>query len=461
MGNPPTPVEEGSRLATLKSYDILDSLPEADYDEITQLAAAICQTPISLISLVDEERQWFKSARGLDLKETPREIAFCAYNIIDPSIPLIVEDSRQDTRFADNPLVTGAPHIVFYAGMPLVDPSGYALGSLCVIDNKVRTLDKTQLDALKVLAQQVVKLLELRKTNAALQESEERYRNLSAELDQQVQHRTKELMASNDALSKANTLLSRSNENLQQFAYVASHDLQEPLRKIQQFGDLLKSQFTAPTEQELVYLDRMQSAANRMSTLIRDLLGLSRISTQRDAHVAAPLSETVNMALMDLDLVIQETGAIVQVGSLPVFAGDHAQLRRLFQNLVSNALKFRRKSESGELIAPLIQINAQLIQDSDLPPSVKPVRKVTAYHRIDVTDNGIGFEEKYLDRIFQVFQRLHGRNEYDGTGIGLAICEKVAANHEGMIWASSQLGVGSTFFVYLPVSQPESLPTVA
>lgn len=461
MSNPPTPVEEGSRLATLKSYGILDSLPEADYDEITQLAAAICQTPISLISLVDDERQWFKSARGLGLKETPRAFAFCAYNIIDPDVPLIVEDSRQDTRFADNPLVTGDPHIVFYAGMPLVDPNGYALGSLCVIDNKVRTLDQTQLDALKVLAKQVVKLLELRKTNAALKESEERYRNLSAELDLKVQHRTQELTASNDALSKANTLLSRSNENLQQFAYVASHDLQEPLRKIQQFGDLLKNQFAALTEQELVYLERMQSAASRMSTLIRDLLSLSRISTQRDEHVAASLNDTVNMALIDLDLMIQETSATVQVGSLPVFAGDHAQLRRLFQNLVSNALKFRRKDESGKLIAPLIQINAHHIRDIDLPSSVKPVRIATAYHRIDVTDNGIGFEEKYLDRIFQVFQRLHGRTEYDGTGIGLAICEKIAANHEGVIWASSQLGAGSTFFVYLPVQQTESLTPVS
>ncbi|AKD54692.1 GAF domain-containing sensor histidine kinase [Spirosoma radiotolerans] len=456
MGNPPTPIEEGSRLATLKSYDILDSLPEADYDAITQVAAAICQTPISLISLVDDKRQWFKSAHGLNKKETPREFAFCAHNIIDPTTPLIVQDSRQDARFAGNPLVTGDPHIVFYAGMPLVDPSGYALGSLCVIDNKVRNLDQTQVDALKVLAQQVVKLLELRKANAALKESEERYRTLSLELDRQVQHRTEELTAANEALSEANTLLSRSNENLQQFAYVASHDLQEPLRKIQQFGDLLKSQFIAASEQELVYLERMQSAAGRMSTLIRDLLSLSRISTRRDARVTISLNETVKMALLDLDLVMQETGATVHVGSLPTFSGDHAQLRRLFQNLMSNALKFRRADESGNLIAPQIQINAHLISEGDLPPTVKPARTATAYHRIDVIDNGIGFDEKYLDRIFQVFQRLHGRNEYAGTGIGLAICEKVAANHEGILWASSQLGLGSTFFVYLPV-QTESL----
>ncbi|GAB3791916.1 hypothetical protein GCM10028819_01220 [Spirosoma humi] len=460
MGNPPTPIEEGSRLATLRSYDILDSLPEADYDDITQIAAAICQTPISLISLVDDKRQWFKSARGLDKQETPREFAFCAHNIIDPSTALIVEDSRQDVRFADNPLVTGDPHIVFYAGMPLVDPSGHALGSLCVIDRKVRTLDQTQLDALKVLAQQVVKLLELRKANAALQKSEERYRTLSSELDLQVRHRTKELTMANESLSEANALLSRSNENLQQFAYVASHDLQEPLRKIQQFGDLLKSQFTSASEQERLYVDRMQSAASRMSTLIRDLLSLSRISTRRDARVAISLNETVSMALLDLDLVIQETGATVDVGALPTFAGDHAQLRRLFQNLVSNALKFRRVDESGIPIVPQIQINAQLIRDTDLPPAVKPARTASAYHRIDVVDNGIGFDEKYLDRIFQVFQRLHGRREYAGTGIGLAICEKIAANHEGIVWASSQLGLGSTFFVYLPVQQPESLAAV-
>jgi PAS domain S-box-containing protein len=293
-------------------------------------------------------------------------------------------------------------------------------------------------------------------------------KQLQLALEQQVQERTEELAAANEELaaineelvssnekletinedlSESNQLLSRSNLNLEQFAYVASHDLQEPLRKVQQFGDLLKNQYKDQLGEGVDYLERMQVATRRMSTLIRDLLTFSRISTQRDTTKPVVLNQVVNSVLMDLELIIGETAAKVQIDPLPTIQGDALQLGQLFQNLISNALKFRRAD-----IAPQIQVHYQTLTAAELPEMAKPTRMAAYFHRIDVSDNGLGFEQKHAERIFQVFQRLHGRNQYAGTGIGLAICEKVTANHGGAITASSQPGQGATFSVYLPVA---------
>ena len=285
-----------------------------------------------------------------------------------------------------------------------------------------------------------------------LEESEERYRILSAQLEQQVQERTQELAAANeelaatnDSLAESNQLLSRTNLNLEQFAYVASHDLQEPLRKVQQFGDVLKSQYAAQLGPGVAYLDRMRAAASRMSALIRDLLTFSRIATQKDSMDAVSLNRVIDMVLMDLELVIGETAATIDVDRLPTIQGDALQLAQLFQNLLSNALKFRQTDRS-----PRIRIRYRSVLASDLPAGVRPTRVAARYHCLEVSDNGIGFDQKYADRIFQVFQRLHGRSQYEGTGIGLAICQKVADNHGGTISARSQPGEGATFSIYLP-----------
>ena len=307
----------------------------------------------------------------------------------------------------------------------------------------------------------------------SLRNSEARYRALSADLEEQVQQRTRELaaaneelaalnveltnsnqelissnlatIAANESLSESNHNLTRSNDNLEKFAYIASHDLQEPLRKIQQFGDLLKTQHAEALGDGITYLERMQTAASRMSRLIKDLLTFSRISTRQEAISSVSLREVIDSALSDLEIRLEETDALVTIDALPVVAGDRTQLEQLFQNLLSNALKFHPKETR-----PVIAIRYQLITNSDLPPMVKPARKTSRYHRVQVADNGIGFDEKYASRIFQVFQRLHGKNDYAGTGIGLAICEKVVVNHGGAITGTSQPGQGATFTVYLP-----------
>ena len=165
-----TNTAEQARLEALRQYGIMDTPPEEEFENITSLASRICGTPISLITLLDDQRQWFKAAIGIDLKETPIEYAFCAHAIKNPSELTVVPDSRKDERFANNPFVTGEPHIVFYAGMPLVDEEGYALGSLCVLDVQEQTLTPFQLSALKQLAKQVVSLLQLKRKAKELEQ---------------------------------------------------------------------------------------------------------------------------------------------------------------------------------------------------------------------------------------------------------------------------------------------------
>ena len=240
--------------------------------------------------------------------------------------------------------------------------------------------------------------------------------------------------------------LSRSNESLQQFAYVASHDLQEPLRKIQSFGDVLQARY-GPELGEIGsnIIGRMQTAAGRMSNLIHDLLTYSRLSAKPAEMRPVALVNVLARVLDDLDLPIRETGATIKVDSLPTLPGDESQLRQLFQNLLTNALKFRQADT-----APVITICSHPVAVEDLPEDILTLQKVSVYQCVTVEDNGIGFDQKYADRIFQVFRRLHVRAEYDGTGIGLAIVKRVIDNHGGAIRASSQPGKGAMFTAYLP-----------
>jgi signal transduction histidine kinase len=235
--------------------------------------------------------------------------------------------------------------------------------------------------------------------------------------------------------------LSRSNEELQQFAYVASHDLQEPLRKIRAFGDRLQTVCgEALPEKGADYLARMQNAARRMTALIEDLLTLSRVATSARPFEPVDMNQALRDVLGDLELRIQETGAQIEAGDLPGIEADPVQMRQLLQNLVSNALKFHREGEP-----PVVRIAAEMVEG----PQGEEAMRMT------VSDSGIGFEGKFAERIFGVFQRLHARDDFPGTGIGLAVCRKIAERHGGTISASSAPGEGTTFTVTLPAHQPE------
>jgi PAS domain S-box-containing protein len=271
-------------------------------------------------------------------------------------------------------------------------------------------------------------------------------------LESRVVERTSQLVDTNEGLEKEirrrlkierelkeySKSLARSNQELQDFAYVASHDLQEPLRKIQAFGDLLESEYKDTLGDGHEYLVRMRSAASRMSTLIQDLLAFSRVSTKPQQIGQVDLNVIIKDVISDLETSISEKNGIVTIKKMPAVWADATHMRQLFQNVIGNALKFHKQD-----VPPKVSI------------SLKPRAKDDTFYEIHVKDNGIGFDEKYLDRIFSVFQRLHGRDTYEGTGIGLAVCRKIAERYGGRIEAKSKINEGSTFIIKLPIAHKE------
>lgn len=234
--------------------------------------------------------------------------------------------------------------------------------------------------------------------------------------------------------------LKESNKELENFAYISSHDLQEPLRKIQSFGDRLKTAESDHfSEKGKDYLDRILNAAERMQNLINDLLAFSRLSTRAQVFSSVDLNKVMNDVVSDMEVTIEKTGSKIVAEDLPTIVAEPTQMRQLFQNLISNAIKFRKEDEPS-----VIKIYAK-------PSTV-------SNNLIDILfeDNGIGFEEKYIEKIFTIFQRLEGK-KYEGSGIGLAICRKIAIFHGGNITASSQPGKGSTFIVTLAIKQKRNM----
>ena len=251
-------------------------------------------------------------------------------------------------------------------------------------------------------------------------------RNSRDELELRVRERTAELKS---YMAK----LEQSNQALQDFASIAAHDLKEPLRKVTSFGIMLRQKYEDSLGQTgNDYLDRMLSATERMQSLLAGLLDYSRVATASEPFKEVDLSDLIGEVLSDLEVRIAKTGGEVHFGDLPVISADPTQMRQLFQNLIGNALKFHKPGEK-----PMVQ--------------VRSVSNTDAVRQIIVEDNGIGFEEQYLEKIFAPFQKLHGRREFEGTGLGLAICRKIVERHGGTITAGSTPGVGSKFVVTLPV----------
>lgn len=241
--------------------------------------------------------------------------------------------------------------------------------------------------------------------------------------------------------------LQRSNQDLEQFAFVASHDLQEPLRKIRAFGDRLITKYRSTLEENGAdYVMRMQSAAERMQRLIEELLSFSRVSRPAVLFEGLEVEEILREIVEDLDVQIRKENAVITFGKIPPIRGERSQIKRLLQNLISNGIKFHKPGHP-----PVVTITGQRVRNFEVLQQLGVQLQHQEYVKLEIKDEGIGFDEKYTDKIFNIFQRLHGRMEYEGTGIGLAICRKIVTNHGGFITARSIENAGSTFIVILPI----------
>jgi len=247
-----------------------------------------------------------------------------------------------------------------------------------------------------------------------------------------------------EKLRKSNLELLQSNAELESFNRVASHDLQEPLRKIQLFISRIEDKESDRfSNKSLEYFTKVKNAGKRMQSLIQNLLAYSRIDSTKTDFETVDLNLVLEKVLDDLATNINETQTSVHADALPEIKGVFFQMEQLFANLISNAIKYRSSIET-----PVIHITSEKIHSADIPETFLKTSK--QYHKISVMDNGIGFDVKYADKIFEVFQRLHQKNEYSGTGIGLAICKKIVENHNGYIFATAKLGTGAQFIMYLP-----------
>lgn len=412
----PIPPDETARLAALDQYEILDTLPEQVYDDLTRLAAFVCDTPTSLVSLIDSDRQWFKAKTGLDLSETPRDLAFCAHAILDQDL-LVVPDASLDERFSDNPMVVGAPNIRFYAGTPLLSPSGYAVGTLCVIDTKPHTLGPDQEKMLRALGRQVVSQLELR-------------------LSLIQQNRAEAL--SQRAMKEAED----ANEAKSSFLANMSHELRTPLNSVIGFTNvLLRDRGKHLTQDEITYLERILANGEHLLDLINDVLDLSKIEAGRADMAFEPvdLGEFLPTVVAALEGEIEAQGVSfrfeIESGLEPIRC-DRMRFTGVLNNLIANALRF---AAHGTVVLRVVVA----------PGTGTP-------HRIDVIDSGIGISPQITERIFESFVQADESTSrrFGGTGLGLSIARALCRAMEFDLVVDSREGKGSTFSILLEPDAP-------
>lgn len=399
MPKPSLPANEHKRLNALASYNILDTLEEKDFDDLTLLASEICHAPISLISLLDDKRQWFKSHTGLDVRETPIEHSFCAHAIASEQDIFIVNDASKDERFAHNPLVTGYPHVAFYAGVPLITHEGFSLGSLCVIDHQPKELSPAQINALSVLSKQVLAQLELRCKITELEES--------------------------------NRKLLESNAFIQKFAATVAHDIKNPLSSMMLSAKALQKRVQNSGDENSIKLVNINiSSGNRLLNMLDEMLEYSK-------SPALLLENNKNLYLND---VVKEVIKMIDPGdsvkiNLPdkniLFKSSKVAVQQILLNLFTNAIRYNDKCDT------IIDIS----YSSD-----------ELFHTFSIADNGKGIAEQFFEVIFENNFTLNGTDKFDkkGTGIGLSTVKSLVSLLSGKIALSSVLGSSTTFHISLP-----------
>lgn len=394
MMSPITPFSEADRILALDQYDILDTIEESDYDALTQLASQICDTPISLISLIDKDRQWFKAHHGLDVRETPRKFAFCAHAINEPNKLFQVCDARLDERFHDNPLVTDEPRVIFYAGIPLVTEDGQALGTLCVIDHERRELNQKQIQSLKLLGKQTMQLMELRLKTKQL-----------SDLYQELEDR---------------------NTKLEHFSQNAAHDLKSPLNVIIGLTQALKSNTKDLLHAEdFELLTMVEQAGRRLHGMIEGMLQL-----YRNRSLVLSMKEPVNLSETSKTLVSildhQKICTLKVDGSVNMVWVNRTALDQLLINLISNAIKYSDKEH--------VHLHIHLNEED-------------GWYHLSVQDNGPGLPEKLLDQSFNLYGVGHDTDRFGrkGTGIGLYTLAELMKDMGGSFKAYNHPDGGAVF----------------
>ena len=534
----PQTQNEAARVAALRCLDVLDTPPERAFDHLVEIAAQICGTPIALLTLVDRDRQWFKSRRGIDVPQTGRRESFCGHAIGYGDHPLVVEDANRDARFADNPLVTGPPGIRFYAGAPVRLSEGHALGTVCVIDRQPRHMQAWQLAALGALSRQASRLLEARpRRDAAADGPDRSVPHEKAELDrlmaiaaageeitsfvgtdfvyrfandrfleywsrtrtavvglpmrqvlgariferqlrplvrkalegtvvdteltlnypgrglrrvlmhleparsadgrmQGVVIRSRDVQPFVDKLTQmaeAIDQLERRTLHQERMLHILAHDLREPLNTVLNFSGLLQEAAAHLVPPPPDYLRFVQQGGARMKALLDDLARYVATAPQRVDPVPVDLEPVVQALQREFGAALAARGGGLAAGPMPMVEGDRALLHLLLGQLVANALRFAREGAP-----PQVRIDAAATDGG---------------WRLSVTDNGPGVPDESRQEIFNLFRQLGAARERPGTGLGLALCRRVAEQHGGFIRVeTAPTGQGSRFTVEWPRS---------
>lgn len=422
----PMPQDEAERLASLGSYGILDTDPEESFDRLARLAANLIGTPIALVSLVDETRQWFKARYGLGPRQTPRAFAFCAHTILGTDI-MEVEDATRDARFADNPLVTGDPEIRFYAGAPLTDAEGHRLGTLCVIDRAPRRLSQHDRHVLTDLARTVMHLIDLRHAGQqALAEIRAR-QQVEAELARQI-------TAAEQARAQAESALAARSL----FLTTMTHELRTPLSAIIGFSGLMGGEVLGPVGNASYkeFVENIRSSGQHLLDLVNDMLDTARIEAGKlDLQPVPTESLTLVAQIMRLvrGLAFERKVAVTVADGAEwrVVQVDPRAIKQVMLNLLSNAIKFTPAGGT-------VHVGARVDND----------RLV-----IHVSDNGCGIAAADLERLGRPYEQAGDANSRRvGTGLGLSLSRELVALHGGRLLLESSPGRGTTATLDLPLA---------
>lgn len=390
--------DETERLKEVNSYKIEDTLIEKDYEDIAFLASIICGTPIALVTLMYQDRQWFKAAVGTDLKENKRDLSFCTHAIAGEEDIMVVENAKDDMRFMHNPLVEGGPQLVFYAGASIINKNGYSIGTVCVYDVETKSLTDDQIKGLKILSEQVMGLLELRKQNLQLETLKER--------------------------------LEISNKDLEAFAVVLSHDIKAPLASVTLANEMLEAEAEEWQPDAKQLTDIIKRNADKIIRMVDGILINAKIADEHNKVDAIELTSFFDQ--LKSTISCPKPLNFIYSAAIDILYFNKVQLEQIFNNLFTNAVRYNDK----ETVEIKVAVNEQ-----------------NGYYYFEVTDNGIGIATEHQTSIFQLFVTVAEKDNYGlkSGGIGLSTVNKIIRAADGSINVNSTPGEYTSFLFSLKV----------